>query len=146
MSISVKWHGFLQYHRMFLELVNVTKHTLHCVPWSSMSVIWWRSSKVRDSFYLCAFCDSSLWLEKWQNFSVSWWWPNNRLWCFRRKAYLKSDTVVELTRLSLKRYKIHVCLRNFNYEISVDLNLAPCTITGCCHIDPVNGIEALRSF
>ena len=22
---------------------------------------------------ICAFCDSSLWLEKWQSFSVSWW-------------------------------------------------------------------------
>ena len=50
------------------------------------------------------------------------------------------------TRLPLKRYKIHVCLRNFNYEISVVLNLTPCTFTGCCHIDPVNGIAALRSF
>ena len=25
---------------------------------------------------ICAFCDSSLWLEKWLGFSVSWWSPN----------------------------------------------------------------------
>ena len=79
----------------------------------------------------CDFCDSSLWLEKWLGFSVSWWSPS-----FRCKAYLKLDTVVGLTRSPLKRYKIHVCLRNFNYEISIVLNLAPCTFTGCCHIDP----------
>jgi hypothetical protein len=48
--------------------------------------------------------------------------------------------------LSLKWCKILVCLRNFNYEISVVLNLAPCTFTGCCHIDPVNGIAAIRSL
>jgi hypothetical protein len=34
---------------------------------------------------------------------------------------------------------------HFNDEISVVLNLAPCTFTGCCHIDPVNVISALRS-
>jgi hypothetical protein len=36
------------------------------------------------------------------------------------------------TRLPLKWYKILVCL-----------SLAPCTFTGCCHIDPMNGISAL---
>ena len=32
---------------------------MYCVTWSPMSVIWWRSSKVSDSFYLY-FC--FLWL------------------------------------------------------------------------------------
>jgi hypothetical protein len=27
-------------------------------------------------FSICAFCDSSLWLEKWLGFSVAWWWLN----------------------------------------------------------------------
>jgi hypothetical protein len=69
---------------------------------------------------------------------------HNRLWCFHWKAYLKSDTMVGLTtRLPLKGYNIpvHVCLRNFNYEISVVLNLAPCTFTGCCHIIPLTGLQ-----
>ena len=34
------------------------------------------------------------------------------------------------TRLPLKLYKIHVCLRNFNYEIYVVLNLAPLSRPG----------------
>ena len=52
--------------------------------------------------------------------------------CFRQKAFLKWDTVVGLTRsVSLKWCKILVWLRNFNYEISVVLNLAPCNFTGC---------------
>ena len=77
------------------------------------------------------------------------WWRPNIIVCsaFAEKAYLKSDTLVGLTtRLPLKLYKTRVCFRNCNYEISVVLNLAPCTFTGCCHIDPVNGISALRSL
>ena len=71
-SISVKWCGSLQYHRMFLELLNITRHCklrfffslsnktyMYCVTWSPMSVIWWRSSKVSDEFDLY-FC--FLWL------------------------------------------------------------------------------------
>ena len=65
---------------------------------------------------------------------------------FAVKPVWNRNTVVGLsTRLPLKRYKIHVCLRNFNYEIFV-LNLAPCTFTSCCHIDPVSGISAQRGF
>ena len=53
------------------------------------------------------------------------------MFCFRRKAFSKLDTVVGLTRsVSLKWCKILVWLRNFNYEVSV-LNLAPCNFTGC---------------
>jgi hypothetical protein len=74
---------------------------------------------------ICAFCNSSLWLEKLQGFSVTWWWPNNRLWSFRCKAFLKSDTVAGLTRtLSLKWCLILVCLRNLIYEISDDLSIS----------------------
>ena len=53
--------------------------------------------------------------------------------CFLRKAFLKSDIVVGLIRsLSLKWCIILVCLMNFNYGISVVLNLAPCNFHGCC--------------
>ena len=39
---------------------------------------------------------------------------------FAGKSFLKSDTVAGLMRIvSLKWCKILVCLRNFNYEISV---------------------------
>ena len=49
-------------------------------------------------------------------FSVARRWPNIIAWC----AFLKSDTAAGLTRsLSLKCCIILVCLRNFNYEISV---------------------------
>ena len=52
---------------------------------------------------------------------------------------------MRLTRsVSLKWCTILVCLRNFNYEISVVLNLAPCTFTSCCHIGPVGRISAQR--
>jgi hypothetical protein len=51
--------------------------------------------------------------------------------------------VVGLTSVSLKWCKILLCLRNFNYGISV-LNVAPYTFTGCCHIDPISGISEKR--
>ena len=57
------------------------------------------------------------------------------MWCFRCKSFLKSDTVAGLTRIvSLKLFKILVCLRNFNYTIFVVSNLAPYTFTGCCGV------------
>ena len=57
------------------------------------------------------------------------------MFCFHQKAFLKSETVVGLTRiLSLKWCKILQCLRNFNYGISVVLNLAPCSFTGCWEV------------
>ena len=71
---------------------------------------------------ICAFCDSSLWLEKWLGFG-----GDLTIVCgaFAVKHFLKSDTVAGLTRiLSLKWCKILVCFRNFNYEIFVVLNLA----------------------
>jgi hypothetical protein len=66
-------------------------------------------------------------------FSVARGWPNNWLVCFHRKAYLKQDNMAGFTTsLSLKWCIILVCLRNFNYGISVVFNLAPCNFTGCC--------------
>ena len=80
---------------MIFFYINMHKTYRYCVTWSPMSVIWWRS-KVSDYFLY-------LWLlslaGKWLCFSVSWWWPNNHLWCFRCKAFLKSDTVAGLTRI-----------------------------------------------
>ena len=81
---------------------------------------------------ICAFCDSSLgWKNGWIFLRLG-GDLTNRLWCFRCKAFFKSDTVAGLMRIvSLKWCKILVCLRNFNCEMLVVLNLAPCTFT-CC--------------
>ena len=118
---------------------------MYCVTWSPMSVIWWRS-KVSDQFYLY-FC--FLWLlslaGKWLCVFL---WQGSDLTCcaFAVKPFWNWTLVGLTTSLSLKRCKKLLCLRNFNYEISVVLNLEPCTFTGCCHIDPVSGIQAIRSF
>ena len=107
---------------------------MYCVTWSPMSDIWWRSSKVSDSFY---FYLCFLWLVSLAG-KMAWFFcglvvtEHNRLWSFSCKAFLKSDTVAGLTRmLSLKWCLILVCLRNMIYEISVDLYLAPCNFIGC---------------
>ena len=147
----------MQNHWMFLELVKVTrqcklrfflelyqtKHTcivLHEVLWVSSDEDHQRLV-INFYLYLCFLWLLSLAL-KMAVFIVAWWWPNIIVWCFRWKAYLKSDTVVGLTtRLPLKRYKIHVCLRNFNYEIC-------CFEFGALHFHwllsnhPINGIAA----
>ena len=103
--------------------------------------------KVIHFISISDFCDSSLAGKMAVFFCDLTLTHQNRLWCFHRKPYLKSDSVVGLTRsVSLKWCEILLCLRNLNYGISVVLNLAPCIFTGCCHIDPVRGISALRSF
>ena len=110
----------------FLDInMNFTEQNIHVLCNMKSSVIWVSSHEehqrlVIHLIYISAFCESSLWLEKWLCYSVNRHSPNNRLVCFRRKAFLKSDTVAGFpTSVFLKWCKIHVCLRNFNYGISV---------------------------
>ena len=85
------------------------------------------------SFKILLFCDTSPSLENscmfFCDLALT---KHNCKVCFRRKAFLKSDTVAGKIRiLYLKWCIILVCLRNFNYEIFVVLNLEPCNFTGC---------------
>ena len=64
--------------------------------------------------------------------SVTSCWPNIMICSAFAEKPFWNRTLVGLTRsVSLKWCKILVWLRNFNSEISVVLNLAPCNFTGC---------------
>ena len=79
MSISVKLCDSLQYHQMFLELVNVNMHfieqniyvlcNMKSYECHLMKII---KRLVIHFISICEFCDSSLWLENMLNFSVAW--------------------------------------------------------------------------
>ena len=107
---------------------------MYCVTWSPMSAIWWRSSKVSDSFNRYFWLVSPLlgWkMAVW--FSVTRCWLNIIVWCaFAVKPIWNRTLWLDLQEVYLKNgVKYFVCLKNFNHGISAVLNLAPCNFTGC---------------